>query len=201
MQCEAVAEQLLNSLQNKHSYSYQHCLAVERYAWILALQISPAWTWENGAALKLGARLHDIGKLRIDNAILDGTGKLTDEEFAQIKTHPRSGVEILMETGVDFPEVVYEPILCHHMAFDRKAVGYPIDFWGEDIPLAARIVAVADIFDALTTKRSYKPALSFGESAGILLAEAGKKLDPFLVQVFVHETIPYMLWNQESADS
>lgn len=185
----AKPERLLQALKEWHPYTFGHCLAVEQYAAELANCLNVQWTPQQLKDLQLGARLHDLGKLRIELEILDCTGKLSVEQFAQIKTHPGQGVKILAEKGQILPRITYEAILFHHTAYARGGVGYPEGLWGEDIPLAARIVAVADIYDALTTKRSYKAAFPIPKAVEILQSEAGKKLDPYLVQTFIQKVV------------
>jgi len=190
IEIEAVSDSLLGELRKKHPYTYAHCLSVERYAFLLASRVAYAWTAEEIGFLRLSARLHDIGKLRIDTAILDGTGKLTDQQFTQIKTHPQAGIRILAETGWLFPPIVLDGVRCHHLTFSRFGNGYPDGPWGEDIPFAARIVAVADVFDALRSDRSYQPAFTLEDSMRILMSESGKKLDPYLTRAFIQHVIP-----------
>jgi len=179
-------ESLLLQLRKKHPYSYAHSLSVERYASCLARYAVPRWTRKQFYELSVGALLHDIGKLRIPNDILNNPGKLSDEDFCAIMMHLEKGIQCVQEAHLVLSQISLDAILHHHEAFRKGVKGYPTGLWSEDIPLAARIVAVADIFDALTTERCYKPAMSWNKACDILLEEAGYKLDPMLVNLFVH---------------
>jgi len=121
-----------------------------------------------------GALLHDIGKLAISNAILDKPGKLTDQEFAAIKSHPVHSEAILMNIDV-FKDLA--PVAGgHHERLDGK--GYPRGLAGTDISLETRIVTTADIFDALTADRPYRPAMPVSQAYGIMRKDLGKAIDP-----------------------
>ncbi|MGM9972232.1 MAG: HD-GYP domain-containing protein [Anaeroplasmataceae bacterium] len=133
------------------------------------------------------APLHDIGKIHIPDAILCKSGKLTEEEYAEMKKHPEYGVELLESFGnnvnKDYLKVVEEVCLYHHERFDGN--GYPSNLKGNDIPLCARIMAVADVLDALLSKRQYKEAFSFEKSYSILKEESGKQFDPYVLDVLL----------------
>lgn len=181
---------MLHELYDGHIVTHRHSLEVYRYADELADYAAPHWTREDRNALAIGALLHDIGKLDIPKEILDSPGKLTPEEFRQIMTHPERGISRVQNFSVPFPRIATDAILYHHEVYARSAHGYPTGLWGEDIPLAARIVAVADdVFEALTAERSYKPAMEYNQAIDILLAEAGNKLDPLLVHLFVKNVV------------
>jgi HD-GYP domain-containing protein (c-di-GMP phosphodiesterase class II) len=131
--------------------------------------------------LVLGAQLHDVGKIGLPPYILAKPGKLTDLEWAQIKQHPNKGFQILQRTrnlaGIGFI------VRHHHERFDGG--GYPDALSGEDIPLEARIISVADTFDALTSERPYRAAMTIAEARSELLRVAGTQLDPKLVETIV----------------
>ena len=99
--------------------------------------------------------IHDVGKLGIDNKIINKSGKLTDEEYAEIKRHPDFGYEILK--GISVKGKFADGAMCHHERIDGK--GYPEGLTGDKIPLLAKIIAVADAYDAMTSKRSYRDVL------------------------------------------
>lgn len=134
------------------------------------------------------ASLHDIGKISIPDEILKKPGKLTDEEFEVIKTHPGIGAEIIEET---LTEVEGNEYLCiardmahyHHEKWD--GTGYPCGLKGEEIPLCARIMAIADVYDALRSKRSYKEGFSKEKSRDIILESSGSHFDPKIVEAFM----------------
>ncbi len=137
--------------------------------------------------VKTGALLHDIGKLAVPEHILSKPGPLTQEEFQKIKVHPQVGAEII--AAVPFPYPVAPIILSHHERWDGK--GYPAGLKGEEIPLGARILAVVDYYDALTSERPYHKAMTSEAAVGLLTQEAGKALDPQLVTRFI-EMLPTM---------
>lgn len=134
------------------------------------------------------APLHDVGKIQVPDAILNKPGRLTDEEFAIMKTHTTAGRDILTEAIKLVPNSGYlnearNLAAYHHEKWD--GTGYPTGLAGEDIPLSARIMAVADVFDALVSKRSYKKPFSFEEAIQIITDGSGKHFDPLIVNAFV----------------
>src|SRR5271155_838034 len=131
-------------------------------------------------ALQAGALLHDIGKLAVPEYILTKPGKLTPEEFAKMKVHPIVGAEIVEQ--VQFPYPVAPIVRAHHEKWDGS--GYPFGLKGEDIPIGARILTAVDYFDALASDREYRRALPLEEAMHRVEAEAGKGLDPKVVEVF-----------------
>ncbi len=128
-----------------------------------------------------GALLHDIGKIEVDDSILKKAGRLTDEEFVQIKKHPEMGVELLR--GKEFPWEIKPLVLHHHEKYDGS--GYPLGLKGEDIPLGARIVCVADVFDALTSDRVYRKAFDTEKALDIMKQESGSSFDPMILKCFI----------------
>lgn len=134
------------------------------------------------------APLHDIGKIQVPDAILNKPGRLTDEEFAIMKTHTTAGRDILMQAIELVPNSGYlnearSLAAYHHEKWDGS--GYPTGLAGEDIPLSARVMAVADVFDALVSKRSYKTPFTYKEAMKIITDGSGKHFDPLIVDAFV----------------
>ena len=132
--------------------------------------------------------MHDIGKIGVPDAVLQKPGKLSDEEFEIIKQHPVMGGRIVRETfGHLFDEgyetMAYDVAMYHHEKWNGK--GYPKGLKGEEIPLSARIVAVADVFDAVSAKRCYRDALSLDECFRIIQDERGTDFDPEVVDAFL----------------
>lgn len=131
----------------------------------------------------LAAPLHDAGKIGIIDAILHKSAKLTTQERAIIQTHTKIGAEILSDGDSDLIKMAHEIALYHHEKWDGS--GYAQGLSGEDIPLSARIVAIADVFDALCTERSYKPAWDFDDALDEILRQSGHHFDPSCVSAFV----------------
>ena len=134
------------------------------------------------------APLHDIGKISISDTILNKPGKLTDEEFEIMKTHTIAGAAVIDQTIEKLPESGYlleakNIALYHHEKWNGR--GYPEGLSGEDIPLSARIMAVADVFDALVSERCYKKAFSFDEAMDIIKKDAGSHFDPNVAEAFL----------------
>jgi HD-GYP domain-containing protein (c-di-GMP phosphodiesterase class II) len=130
--------------------------------------------------LKWASILHDIGKIGIPERILNKTDRLTDDEFEIIKGHPAKGGKILRPVAQLAGSL--SAIIHHHERYDGG--GYPNGLKGEDIPLAARIIAVADTFDAINSTRAYRPARKPEEAMAAIEAVAGSQLDPYIVKVF-----------------
>jgi putative nucleotidyltransferase with HDIG domain len=131
--------------------------------------------------LKKSALLHDIGKIGIPDTILKKQGKLTDEEYAIIKSHPETGTAILKNIK-SFKHLV-PAVFHHHEQFDGE--GYPNGIKGKEIPLYARIIAITDTFDAMTSSRSYRNALSFRTALSELERRKGTQFDPDIADIFI----------------
>ena len=127
--------------------------------------------------------MHDVGKIGISDLILLKPGKLTPEEFEEIKKHPEIGAEIIGEHQHELLALSRSIALTHHEKWNGQ--GYPHGLAGEDIPLAGRITAIVDIFDALTSDRPYKKAWSVDDALALISQEAGHGLDPRLVELFL----------------
>jgi HD-GYP domain-containing protein (c-di-GMP phosphodiesterase class II) len=125
--------------------------------------------------------VHDVGKIGVPEAVLTKPGRLTEEEFAQIKLHPEIGYKILKDIPVLAP--VLPGVLWHHERWDGR--GYPSQLGGEDIPLIARVLALADTFDAMSSNRSYRPALSRPKVLEEIRNSAGTQFDPSLAPLFI----------------
>ena len=132
------------------------------------------------------APLHDVGKIGISDTILLKPGKLTPEEFETMKGHCEIGAKLLSDGRSDFLETARTIALCHHERFD--GTGYPRALKGEAIPLEGRIVAVADVYDALTSERPYKRAWPIEEARAEIECQSGKQFDPHIVQAFLKLT-------------
>jgi len=170
---------LVVALESKDPYTQGHTKRVCEYSLMLADKLN--LPEEEKDKIRKGAILHDLGKIGIPDSVLHKKGALTDEEFEIIKKHEILSAKIL-EPVKEFQDII-PYVLYHHESFDGS--GYPYGLAGEFIPLGARIIAVADIFDALTTGRDYKKAFSVKDSLKELENIKGKKLDPALVDKFV----------------
>ena len=182
---ESLANLYLGTIQSlalaidaKDQYNHQHILRVQRYAVALAKHMGLA---ENDIeAVNTGALLHDIGKLGVPDYVLLKPGRLNEEEFAKIKKHPEIGAAIL--ESVEFPWPVLPVVRSHHERWD--GAGYPDGLAGETIPLNARILAVADVYDALTSSRAYRTAWTPEAALEELQRSCGTQFDPAVVAAF-----------------
>jgi len=172
---------LVKALDSSDPYTATHSENVAKYALLIAkkLKLSDA----ECSSIHTGGQLHDIGKIGIPGTILNKNGRLTDEEFSLIKEHPVIGYNTLKHM-VKFKAIgVLDMILYHHERYDGK--GYPEGLKENEIPLYARIICVADSFDAMTSKRRYRDQLDFDMAFQELRNNKGTQFDPELVDVFI----------------
>jgi putative nucleotidyltransferase with HDIG domain len=167
-----------DSIESKDRYTQGHCERVAFFACVLA--DSAGFNSRSLFWFRIGALLHDIGKIIVPTEVLNKPGKLTDEEWLIMKRHPEAGLELVAD--IDFPGDIGAIIRNHHERWD--GAGYPDGLKGEDIPFAARILCVADVYDALTTTRSYRPGLTHARAAEIMRASTGQ-FDPELLETFL----------------
>ena len=179
------AAALAEAVNSRDPYTGGHVKRVQDYSLQIATALKmPA---EQRDALRLAAILHDIGKIGVDDAILRKSGNLTEAEQLSMRKHPEIGAHIL--AMADGMKDVVPGVLHHHEWFNGS--GYPDGLVGENIPLSARIIAIVDVFDALTTERPYRNALPFSTALDELAQGAGKHFDPALTKIFaecVHST-------------
>lgn len=189
----SVIESFANMIEARDGITGQHIKHTSAYVRILIYGLkqtglySDILTDEYVATVIDVAPLHDIGKIAIMDQILKKNDKLSDEEYEAIKTHPRVGADIAEDIlkGVEsdsYIKIAKDVILYHHEKWD--GTGYPAGLRGKKIPLCARIMAVADVYDALRSKRSYKDGFSKEKSRHIIVEGAGKHFDPDIVKVF-----------------
>jgi putative nucleotidyltransferase with HDIG domain len=182
-----------DSIESKDVYTQGHCLRVADLACAL-------WTRVNSGDetslfwFRIGALLHDVGKLMVPAEVLNKPGKLTDEEWAMVRRHPTAGVELLAD--IEFPWDVRPIVESHHERWDGK--GYPHGLAGGEIPLTARVLCIADVYDALTSQRSYKKAFTHDEALDIMRADVGRQFDPALFPVF-EEIVRTGAWSQPAS--
>lgn len=188
---------MLINLQIKDPLTYIHVQQVYSYSLLLANRIHLNKT--NTDALGVSALLHDVGKLAIPNTILKKPLALTKDEFEIMKSHPVQGFEYLLT----YPEFVNDAYIAfyHHERWDGQ--GYPYGLVGDTIPLEARILAIADTFDAMTGARLYRKALSVTDALAEIKRQAGKQFDPYLAHQFTACVIDSLhdrsvkAWNNE----
>jgi putative nucleotidyltransferase with HDIG domain len=173
-----IAAQWGNSVESKDRYTQGHCERVAFFACVLA--DSAGFNARSLFWFRIGALLHDIGKIIVPTEVLNKPGKLTPEEWEIMKRHPEAGLELVAE--IDFPGDIRAIIRNHHERWD--GTGYPDKLAGEKIPFAARILCVADVYDALTTTRSYRPGLTHARAAEIMRSSPGQ-FDPELLDMFL----------------
>jgi HD domain len=170
-------EQLGAALEAVDPYTHGHSRRVARNAWMLARRMGLGR--EEVARIRTAAAVHDVGKLETPTSVLRKRGPLTDAEFEVIKRHPVDGARMAAVLGdAELTSIIRH----HHERLD--GTGYPSGLSGKAIPLGARIIAVADTFDAITSARPYRPARSHKQAINILKYEAGVQLDPSVVRAF-----------------
>ena len=186
--------------ENKSGQTGQHIKRVSEYSRIIAEQLG----LEPGRVefIRIASTMHDVGKLMIPSEILEKPGKLTDEEYATIKTHTTMGGQLLENVEGEEMHLSRTIALQHHERYDGK--GYPAQMHGDGISLEGRIVAVADVYDALTSKRSYKEAWKEEDACQEILRNRGTQFDPQVVDAFfaAHDRILQVRETyQDSADA
>ncbi len=171
---------LANALDARDQYTAGHSSRVSQLscATAAALQLSP----EVVERIRIGALLHDVGKIGVADSVLQKPGRLTDEEFALVKQHPVIGRRIL--EGVQGFAPYLGAVELHHENWD--GTGYPKGQKGEETPIDARIIHVSDAYDAMTTNRSYRRGMTHEKAISILLENAGIQFDPHIVDIFVN---------------
>jgi putative nucleotidyltransferase with HDIG domain len=172
-------EALAAAVEARDPYTHGHTQRVEEYAVILAKALN--CTEEEINAMRRASVLHDIGKIAIEDGILRKQGRLEPDEELRMQRHPVIGVDMLQ--GIDFLEPVLPLIRHHHERWDGN--GYPDQLREDEIPLGARIMAVADAVDAMTSDRAYRPARTFEYAKTEILKGSGTHFDPEVVTAFI----------------
>lgn len=186
----------LSMLKDYDNYTFTHSVNVS----VIALAVGRACGLgeEQLRHLGLGGLLHDLGKLKIDLSIINKPGRLTDEEFEQIRKHPRNGAEIVSQMDGIAPEVI-DVVVGHHLHFNRK--GYPADLLGRPVSALADMAAIADTYDATTTLRSYQQPVTPRKATRILRQLSGTVLRPEFVEQFIASLGPYPIGSMVRLDS
>jgi HD-GYP domain-containing protein (c-di-GMP phosphodiesterase class II) len=183
---------LTSSIDAKDTYTHGHS---ERVAFIsrwIAERLSEREPLEEEQIHKvyLAGLLHDIGKIGVEEAVLRKDGKLTEQEFSRIKKHPSIGAGILRE--IQQMRDIVPGVLCHHERIDGR--GYPNGLVGEEIPLTGKIVGLADSFDAMTSKRTYRNAMTVEEALAEIERGLGTQFDEKIGRIFLESDV-YRLWD------
>lgn len=167
------------SIQERDIVTYEHSRRVAIYAQRLARYLG--WSRREALKLALAALVHDLGKTWIANEILNKSAALSEDERRKMERHPIIGARILI--GCDVDPFYVDAVLYHHEAWDGQ--GYPSGLQGEEIPLSARILSVADVYDVLTSQRPYKAPLSLEAARERMIQGAGTSFDPEVLQAFL----------------
>jgi HD superfamily phosphohydrolase YqeK len=176
---EATVGALCQAVETKDFYTRGHSDRVSRGSVMIAQEIG--MRGERVEAIRYAGMLHDVGKLGVPTKVLQKTGKLTEEEYAAIQLHPMRGLDIVREIG--FLDEALAGIMHHHERIDGR--GYPMGLAGDEIPEFARVLAVADAFDSMTSNRSYRGARPVAEAIEELRKWSGTQFDPAFVDAFV----------------
>jgi len=176
---QATLAALCQAVETKDYYTRGHSERVSRGAGMIARQVG--MRPDRAEAVRFAGMLHDVGKLGVPTRVLQKDGPLTEEEYAAIQLHPMRGLEIVREIG--FLNEALTGIMHHHERMDGR--GYPMGFAGDEIPEFARIIAVADAFDSMTSKRAYRNAVRIADAVAELRKGAGTQFDPKIVDAFI----------------
>ena len=194
-QIESIVDNILNTkelminmvdMKVFDDYTYYHSVSVAILS--IVMGVAMGLGKDELCELGFGALLHDIGKVFVNKDILNKNGKLTDEEYDAIKTHPVNGYEYMKKVS-DISDSAFACILNHHEKFNGG--GYPNNIKGDEIPLFGRIIALADVYDALTSDRPYRKALLPSEAMEYIMGSTASLFDPKLVLVFIKKIAPY----------
>ena len=188
-----VARKWGESIEAKDIYTQGHCVRVADMSCALWARVCA----EDDTGLfwfRIGALLHDVGKLMVPAEVLNKSGKLNPAEWELMRRHPSAGVELLAD--IEFPWDVRPIVESHHERWDGK--GYPHGLIGEAIPLTARVLCIADVYDALTSKRSYKQAFTHDDAMEIMRGDVGTQFDPTLFTAF-EEIVRRGIWRNTPA--
>jgi HD-GYP domain-containing protein (c-di-GMP phosphodiesterase class II) len=177
--CLEFAKVLAYTLEEKDPYTSGHSERVCYYSDFISKRLSFPPKERN--ELQIASYLHDIGKIGISNRFINKKGTLTPTDWAIIKQHTKKSIELLIPLNLSSNILSY--IQHHHERFD--GTGYPDGLAGEQIPLGARIIAISDSYDSMTSDRPYRKPLSSGDAKGELMKNAGKQFDPKLVSLFL----------------
>ncbi|WAM31093.1 HD domain-containing protein [Caldicellulosiruptor naganoensis] len=179
---EGAIKLLISLIEMKDPYTKGHAERVMKYSKEIGQKLVNQKGYNiNLFDLEIAAYLHDIGKIVVPENILNKRGKLTDEEYSIVKRHSLDGYNIL--SNIEYFDSIKEIVLYHHENIDGS--GYPLGIKGDKIPIESKIIAIADVFDALSTDRPYRKAFSEEEALKIMKEDVGKKFDPEIFEAFL----------------
>lgn len=174
------------TIKDYDNYTYSHCMYVAMFSVLIGIRLK--YNSQQLTELALCGLMHDIGKVDIPLDIINKNGRLTEAEFARVKTHPLRSIERLRHNH-SLTQRVFNGISCHHEKID--GTGYPYGLKGDDIHIYARILALADVYDALTSNRSYRRAWSSAEAIEYIISQSGIHFDYELVSSFLKTVAAY----------
>jgi len=176
---DRVLASLANTVEIRDHHTQGHCERVARNALVMGRALS--LSSEDLTALHWAATLHDLGKIAVPEYILLKSGRLSEEEYAEIRRHPMYGADLLASVSTSYRPIA-EVVRAHHERWD--GLGYPLGAKGEEIPELARVIAIVDVFEALTSERPYRSPMPAGQALRYISNGAGTQFDPRLVRVF-----------------
>jgi cyclic di-GMP phosphodiesterase len=179
--CEEMIHRLVSACTYRDLETGGHVRRTGLLSEVLAR--AAGWDATDADHMRLAAPMHDVGKIGIADAILRKPGKLTPDEFEIMKRHTMIGAEMLADSRSPILQLAQTIALCHHEKWNGR--GYPAGLAGNDIPEAARIVGIVDVYDALTHVRIYRPPLSEAESLAVMIEKSGSHFDPDLLELFL----------------
>ena len=185
---QEIIRRLGHAAEFKDNETGLHTIRMSHYSKFIAQAFSDDQEWIE--LIYQASPMHDVGKIGIPDAVLLKPGKLNDEEWDIMRKHPQYGADIIGEHSSPLLHTAYEIALHHHEKWDGN--GYPNGLKGDAIPLSARVVAIADVFDALTSHRPYKKAWSTEDAVALIQDSAGSHFDPELVEAFM-QALPQIL--------
>ncbi len=178
---------LIGDLSFHDFYTFDHSINVCMYSMTLYRTLKPEASKNELVHVGLGGLLHDLGKIKVSTEILNKPGRLTEDEYNEIKKHPDSGLELLLNEKIEIDEgmdlnIIGRVINEHHESWDGS--GYPKGLKKKEIHVFARVCAIADFFDAITTKRSYADVMPISKAIAVMKKTAGTKIDPLIFKIF-----------------
>jgi len=187
---------LAKAAEQRDKVTGMHLVRMAKYSAVVARGVGMTLTEQE--AIELAAPMHDLGKIGIPDRILQNPGKLDGEDLRVMQSHARIGYDMLKDSSSGYLQMAAVIALNHHEKFD--GTGYPTGLRGDHIPLEARVVAVADVYDALTSVRPYKPAWTVADAVEYMRQQAGRHFDPRLVDILVHNREEIVAIGERFAD-